>query len=146
MKIERAVDVQHASRAQPFEELVAIGREQHFAQLGIHALLILALALADREQREIMIAEHDDRAVAECLDVAQHRERLPAAIDQIAAEPEPVLRRIELDLLDQADQLVMTALDVADRPGRHQCSVLGIDSTNAGMSASKCVPSSATIW
>ncbi len=66
-EIERAVDVHEASRAQPFEQLVAIGREQHFAELGIDALLILALALADREQREIVIAEHDDRRVAERL-------------------------------------------------------------------------------
>ncbi len=87
-EIERAVDVQQTAVAQPVEQLVAIRREQHFAQLRIDARLILALALADREQRKIVIAEHDERAIAERLDVAQHRERLPAAVDEIAAEPE----------------------------------------------------------
>ena len=145
-EIERAVDVQQTAVAQPVEQLVAIRREQHFAQLRIDPRLILALALADREQRKIVIAEHDERAIAECLDVAQHRERLPAAVDEIAAEPEAIVRRIELDLVDQPDKLVVAALDIADGPGCHQCSVRGTDSTKAGMSASKCVPSSATIW
>ena len=128
------------------EQLVAIGREQHLAQFRIDARLILALALGDREQRKIVIAEHDDRAIADRLDRAQHRQRLAAAIDQIAAEPQAIVGRVETDLFDQPDKFVVTTLDIADGPGCHQCSVRGIDSTNAGMSASKCVPSSATIW
>jgi len=119
-EIERAVDMHELARAHPFEQLVAIGREQHFAKLGIDALLILALALADREQREIVIAEHDDRAVADALDGAQHLQRLSAAVDEIAAEPERVDGGIEADFLDQPDQLVVTALDVTDGSGRHQ--------------------------
>src|SRR5690606_22061497 len=98
------------------------------------------------KQREIVIAEHDDRPLAERLDRAQHRERLAAAVDEVAAEPERVLRRIELQPVDQPGEFVMAALDVADRPDRHQWIVRGTESTNAGTIASNCVPSSATIW
>ena len=46
----------------------------------------------DRQQVEVVIAEHRDRGVAQRLDLAQHGERVGTAIDEIADEPQPVRR------------------------------------------------------
>jgi len=41
----------------------------------------------EREQMEVVIAQHRHGCVAERFDLAQDRERLGTAIDQIADEP-----------------------------------------------------------
>ena len=77
---------------------------------------------------------------------AQGFQRLSAAVDQVAAEPEPIARRVEADLFEQALQRVVAALHIADGVGSHQCSVRGMDRVNGAIVASKWVPSSASIW
>ena len=56
-----------------------------------------------------------DRGVAQRLHLAQHRERVRAAIDEVADEPQPVAARREADQLEKLAELGVTALDVADR-------------------------------
>jgi len=116
---ERTVDVQQRPRTQPIEQAVAIGRKQHFAQFGIGLGLIGFFALRHGEQRKIVIAEHDQRALAERLHLTQHRERLAAAIDQIAAEPQRIARRIEAEFFEQTRQFVVAALHVPNRVDGH---------------------------
>src|SRR5438874_8689037 len=70
---------------------------------------------------QVVVAEHGSRLVAELAHVAQHRQRLGAAVDEIADEPEPVLRRIEGELRQELAQLVEAALHIADRVRRHCC-------------------------
>ena len=46
----------------------------------------------DGQQMEVVVAENGDRRVAERLHLAQHGERIRAAVDEIADEPQPVAR------------------------------------------------------
>src|SRR5262249_16591811 len=54
------------------------------------------------------------------MDEAQRLERLAASIDQVADQPEPVRGRVVVDLVEQAAELVVATLQVADGVGRHQ--------------------------
>ena len=100
-----------------------------------------------------MVAEHDHAVGAQRVHQSQGFQRFAAAIDQVAAEPERVDRRIEADAFEQALRRRVAALQVADRPDAHarlatsapQCSVRGTDSVNGGIGASKRVPSSASM-
>ena len=66
-----------------------------------------------------MIAQHGDRTVAQRPHQPQHLQRTGATIDQVANEPEPVLCGVEVDLLQQELQLVVTTLNVAYGIGGH---------------------------
>ena len=55
----------------------------------------------DRQQMQVVIAEHRHRGVAERHDLAQHAERVGSAIDEVADEPQPVLARRKADQLQQ---------------------------------------------
>ena len=71
------------------------------------------------------------------------------AIDEVADEPEPVARRVELQAVEEGVEFVRAALDVADRVDGHrarQCSTPGMASRNGAIGASNCSPSSATMW
>jgi hypothetical protein len=71
------------------------------------------------------------------MDEAQHAQRLPAAIDQVAAEPQAVGRGIETDGVEQALQRLQAALDITDCVDGHQCSTRGMLSTNSGIGERK---------
>jgi hypothetical protein len=66
-----------------------------------------------------MIAEHGDGRRAEPLHEPQHVERARPAVHEVADEPELVPAGIEADAVDEAAQLVVTALHVADGVDRH---------------------------
>ena len=120
--------------------------KQHLAQFGIDPRLRIRLAQRDRQQAEVVIAQRDHARLAQLVDQSQRRQRLAATIDQVAAEPQPILRRVEAQLFEQSLQFGVAALHVADSVGSHQCSVRGIDRVKVGIGASNSVPSSASIW
>ena len=76
------------------------------------------------------------------MDQPERLQRLAAAVDEVAAEPQPVDGGIEADLVEQPDQRVMATLHVADGVGRHQCRVRGMLRVNGSIGASNAVPSS----
>jgi hypothetical protein len=51
---------------------------------------------------QIMIAEHDDRRIAERLYTTEHGQRGRPAIDEIADEPHAIARGIELQPIQEA--------------------------------------------
>ena len=116
---QRAVDVHQLLQAQPAEQYVAVRGEHHALQVGVDLALLLLAALADRQQRQVVVAQHQHAAGAQRMHQPQRFQRLPTAIDQVAAEPQRVLRRIEGDAFQQALGGVVTALQVADRPDTH---------------------------
>ena len=116
---QRTVDVREFLRAQPVEQFARVLGEQHALQVGIDLALLVRRAFADRQQREIVVAEHDMRHIAQRMHQAQGFDRLAAAVDQVAAEPQAVAGRIEAQLLQQALGDVVATLQVADGPGRH---------------------------
>lgn len=106
-----SIEVHELAAAEPIEQLVAIGCVEN----GIDRVFAMGLAdtFSDREQIEIVIAENGDGALAQAADEAQRLERLRTAIDEIADEPERVVRGIELETVEQAPELIVAALDVA---------------------------------
>ena len=84
-----------------------------------------AMPGGDRQQVQVVIAEHRHRGVAERHDLAQHAERVGSAIDEVADEPQPVLARRKADQLQQRAELGVAALDVADRVEAHGCASRG---------------------
>src|SRR3546814_13483447 len=50
---------------------------------------------------------------------AQRFQRLAAAVDEVAAKPEPVARRVEADAFQQPLGGAEAALQVSDRPDAH---------------------------
>ena len=109
--------VHQLAAAQPVEQLVAIGRREYFVERV--AAMGFAHAGRDDEQMQIVIAEHGHRALAQAAHEAQRLERLRAAIDEIADEPQRVRRRIEAQRVEEPAQLVVAALNVADGVGAH---------------------------
>jgi hypothetical protein len=65
------------------------------------SVLLLELLDAPYCARGGVIAEHGHRRVAEARDEAQHLERLRAAVDEIADEPELVAAAAKADLAEQ---------------------------------------------
>jgi hypothetical protein len=62
----------------------------------------------------------------------QRFQRLATAVDQVAAEPQGVLRRVEADLLQQPLGDVIAALQVADRPHTHRSASVSVQGTRDG--------------
>ena len=102
----------HFAVAQPVEQLVAVGRAQNRSQRV--SAVRFDVAGGDHQQVQVVIAEHGDRARAEAFHEAQHRQRMRAAVDEIADQPQAVARRIEAALVEQTAQRRVTALDVTD--------------------------------
>ena len=123
--------MQQWTLAQPGQQFLPIGCKQHGAQFGIDPGLILFAACADGEQGQIMVAEGDHGALVERLDQTQDFERLPAPIDQVTTKPQRIACRIVAELVDQADQLIVATLDVADRPDRHVSNARSCDRETA---------------
>ena len=92
-----ALGVHHRPRAQPVDQLVAHrARSSTSSKRVVLARSLEALEL--REQVQVVVAEHRDRALAEIAHEAQHLERFRPAVDQVAHEPQAVARAIEADL------------------------------------------------
>ena len=103
--------VDHRPVPQPVEQLISIGRGQHLGERVV--LAALEVTFGQREQVQIVVAEHHDRAISEVAYEAQGRERTRAAIDQISDEPQPVPAPVEAANLEQRPQFVEAALNVA---------------------------------
>src|SRR5690606_13553249 len=101
------------------EQFRGVGREQDPLQVGIDLALLVRGALGDRQQRQVVVAEHGHAVLAQRMHQAQGLQRLAATVHQVAAEPQPVLRRIEADALEQALGGPVAALQVSDRPDAH---------------------------
>ena len=112
---------QQGAMAQPRQQLVPIRRFHQGLQLVF--LLERRNAIGDRQQVKVVVAEHCDGPLAQRLDVAQCLQGVRSAGDQVAAEPEHVLGWIELCEIQQTTQVVITALDIANKTVRHETSV-----------------------
>ncbi|MNP20603.1 hypothetical protein D3C76_1131790 [compost metagenome] len=129
--------------AQPFHQLGAVRGFDNLAK-GVGFLQALDV-LPGRQQVQVMIAEHAHQRFADAIEEAQGFQRLRAAVDQVAHQPQAIACRVEGDLLEQALQCVEAALQVANGIGCHQCKAPGTARRNGAMMASKCLPSSARI-
>jgi len=99
---QRPVRMHQRLGAQPVEQFARIGREQHALQVRVHLALLVGRALADRQQRQVVVAQHGDAIRAQRMHQAQRFQRLAAAVDEVAAKPEPVARRVEADAFPAA--------------------------------------------
>ncbi len=117
-RLASGVEMSERPGQQPFEQRVAIRRAEHVFD-RVPRLDLALRRERDGEQMQIVIAEHRDGVVAERAHVAQCFQGTRAAIHEIAREPELVAIRAEAELCHESAQLVMTTLDVADRPRRH---------------------------
>ena len=77
------------------------------------------MAGGDHQQVQVMIAQHDAHRIAQPPQQAQHAQRLRSSIDQVADQPQAVVRGVEGDALEQACKRRVTTLDVADSVSRH---------------------------
>jgi hypothetical protein len=145
-KTKLPVDMEEFLLAKPFDQHIAIRREQDAPQVLVHLGLVDFAALCNGEQREVMVAEDYGGVRRQRMHQPQGLERLPAPVDQVAAEPQPVRGRVEANPFEQPLQRLVAALQVAYGVGGHQCRVRGTASVNGAMLASNAVPSSASIW
>jgi hypothetical protein len=102
---------------QPLEQFIPIGRVENIVE-GVRGMRPLDSFRYD-EEREIVIAEHRDGAASQTLHKPHDRERLRATIDEIANEPQGVACGFEPDPVQQPQQLIMAALNIADGVGTH---------------------------
>ncbi len=98
--VELLVMVQQFLRAQPLEQHGRVVGKQDFAQLRVHLGLRLGAPLGDRQQAQVVIAQSDHGLLAQAVDQAQGFQRLPAAIDQVAAEPQAITCWVEAELVE----------------------------------------------
>jgi hypothetical protein len=68
---QRSVGVQQRLHAQPVQQRARVVGEQHALQVRIDLALLFGLAFADREQRQVVVAEHDDALRAQRMHESQ---------------------------------------------------------------------------
>ena len=103
--------------AQPIDDRAQVRRLEHVAErVGRRKH---APAGDRREQVQIVVAEDACDAAAEPHDAPEHGQRIRAAIDEIADEPETITRRAKRDLAQQCVEGRSAALNVADREQPH---------------------------
>ena len=73
----------------------------------------LAVALGHRQQVQIVVAQHRLHAVLLVEYPAQHLQRLGAAVDQVAGEPQRVAAGVEIYLAQQRHKGRKAALQIA---------------------------------
>jgi len=78
-------DVRHRPVPQPVEQAIAVGRRDHIPERIVSAGL--DRALSERQQMQIVVAEHGQRAIPQIVHEAQGGKRGRAAVDEIADEP-----------------------------------------------------------
>ena len=76
--------------------------------------------IGEREQVQVVIAEHGDSGVAQVLDEAQGLQGLRPTVDEVADEPELVEVGIELERIQQLAKRIVAPLQVADRIRRQR--------------------------
>ncbi|MNQ64041.1 hypothetical protein D3C85_784450 [compost metagenome] len=142
-KVALFVVVHEFLLAQPFEQFSAIGRFNDLAQ-GVGLLQAFDIA-SGRQQVQVMVAEHAHQRFANAVEEAQGFQRLRAAVDQVAHQPQTIPLWVERHLFEQALQGLKTALQVTDSVRCHQCRAPGTARRKGAMMASKCLPSSDSI-
>jgi hypothetical protein len=90
--------VQQFLRSHPLEQHWRVVGKQHLAQLRIDARLRIRPSLGNRQQAQVVVAQRHHGGLPKAVDQPQGLERLASPIDQVAAEPKLVLRRIEAEL------------------------------------------------
>jgi len=110
-------DVHQRPVPQPVEQPVAVGRGEHVPKRVVFTTL--DGALSQRQQVQIVVAEHGHRAIAQITHEAQCDKGGRAAVDEVAHEPQAILRTIEPECAKQRLQLFEAALNIADRVGSH---------------------------
>jgi len=110
--------VRHRPMPQPVEQGVAVGRGDYLPKRV--ALASPDGALSERQQMQIVVAEHGHRAITQITHEAQGGERGRAAVDEIAHEPQAILRAIEPECAKQRLQFFETTLNITDCVGSHK--------------------------
>ena len=93
-----------------------------------------------------MVTQHTHQGIAHAIKEAQGFQGLRATVDQVAYQPQAILGWVECHTVEQALERFQAALQVTDGIRRHQCRAPGTARRNGAMMASKCLPSSASIW
>ena len=66
-----------------------------------------------------MVAQYDNSLISQILDVAEDVQRIRAAVDEVADEPETIMGGVEVDMLEKALQGLVASLHIADGIRRH---------------------------
>ena len=80
--------------AQPVEQFITVRRVQDVIKRIVLAPPLFN-PLGDHQQIEVVVSQHGNRRRTERFDQAQSFQRLRAAIDEVADEPQAVLCQIE---------------------------------------------------
>ena len=67
-----------------------------------------------------MVSQHDLCGRTKLLDITEDLQRVRSSIDQVADEPQPVCRGIEVDAIDELIQLRGATLYIADGISGHR--------------------------
>ena len=129
---------------QPIQQFVGVGRAQHIGD-GVR-LSQGFYAAGDREQMQIVVAEHCDRAFAQTFYQAQHTQRMRPAVHQVAAQPQHIFAGAKMNFFEERLQFRIATLHIADRINRHKVSTARARknySNNASSSASSSSASAA---
>src|SRR5689334_2178417 len=81
----------------------------------------VAVAGSDREQVQVVVAEHCHGGVAEAHYLSDDAKRVRTAIDEVAVEPQPVVPRRKADHPQKLVKLRVATLDVTDSVKRNCC-------------------------
>ena len=68
---------------------------------------------------QVVITQHDNRVVTEIPDEFHYGEGFRSPVDEIAGEPKPIAIGIELYFVEQGDEFIEAALNIANRVGSH---------------------------
>ncbi len=111
--VQSRVLVHQRTLLQPFEQRGAIRRGQNVIERVIAALA--RTAINDRQQVQIVIAEDDRGGIAQSANPAQDFERIGAAIDQVADEPDGISIGGEFQGTEQCAEFRVASLHISDR-------------------------------
>ena len=70
--------------------------------------------LMQRQQMQIVIAQHGLSCRTEVLDEGQTADRVRPPVDQVAGQPESVVQRVKADVIEQGGQRTQATLQVTD--------------------------------
>lgn len=63
---------------------------------------------------QVVVSQNGDCSASQIFHEPQRLERFGTAINQIARQPEAVILWVEIDLVEQASERIVTSLDIAD--------------------------------
>jgi len=116
---QRRVVMQQRAAQQPVHEFVAVRGPQHRHQRRIGPGGARHTARVQRQQMQIVVAQHRHRRAAQRAHEAQTFQALRTAIDQIAGQPQGIGARIETQTIEQPPQRIEAALQITDGVAGH---------------------------